>query len=253
MFQAVNKRSISDEVYDQLCSRIVSQELKAGEELPSERLLSEMLGVSRNAVREAIKRLQQARLVDVKQGGLTTVLDYRAEAGAELLPNLLFDQSSQIQVDVARSIVRMRQVLSPEIAADAATQGRAETAERLAAVVEQMRAANEAEAVQRLAFQFWEVLVEGSGNIAYRLAFNSLRRTYEPLWGLMTQMLSGQQQKLEIFERLAMLVRQGQRDEAARCAKDYIDESSAAIYEFLDLYEQSAKDSSNTQIEGETP
>ena len=252
MFQTVNKRSISDEVYDQLCSRIVSQELKAGEELPSERLLSEMLGVSRNAVREAIKRLQQARLVDVKHGGMTTVLDYRSEAGADLLPSLLFDRHSQIQVDVARSIVRMRQVLSPEIAADAATQGRAETADGLGHVVELMRAATEPEQFQRLAFQFWEILVEGSGNIAYRLAFNSLRKTYEPLWGLMTQMLSGQQQKLEIFEQLALLVRQGERDQAARCAQDYIDESSAAIYEFLDLYEKNAQNRSNTRIEGES-
>ena len=136
MFQQVQKRSVSDEVYDQLCSRIVSRELKAGEELPSERLLADMLGVSRNAVREAIKRLQQARLVDVKHGGLTTVLDYRSEAGAELLPSLLFDRHSNIQVDVARSIVRMRQVLSPEIAADAAKQKRPDIADQLDALVE---------------------------------------------------------------------------------------------------------------------
>src|SRR3546814_6582818 len=76
----------------------------------SDLLLSEMLGVSRNAVREAIKRLQQARLVEVKHGGTTTVLDYRIEAGADLLPSLLFNREGQIQVDVARSIVRMRQI-----------------------------------------------------------------------------------------------------------------------------------------------
>lgn len=245
MFQEVNKRSISDEVYDQLCSRIVSQELKAGEELPSERLLSEMLGVSRNAVREAIKRLQQARLVDVKHGGLTTVLDYRSEAGADLLPSLLFDRHSQIQVDVARSIVRMRQVLSPEIAADAATQCKPEIADRLDGVIDQMRTVEGSTELQRLAFLFWEILVEGSGNIAYRLAFNSLRKTYEPLWGLLTQMLSAQQQKLETFHALAVAVREGHRDEAARCAREYIDESSAAIYEFLDLYESNTQNSPN--------
>src|SRR3546814_17698089 len=72
MFQVISKRSVSDEVFDQLCNRIVSRELKAGEDLPSERLLSEMPGVSRHAVREAIKRLQQARLVEVKHGGTTT-------------------------------------------------------------------------------------------------------------------------------------------------------------------------------------
>lgn len=241
MFQAINKRSVSDEVFDQLCNRIVNRELKAGEELPSERLLSEMLGVSRNAVREAIKRLQQARLVEVKHGGTTTVLDYRREAGADLLPSLLFDRHGQIQVDVARSIVRMRQVLSPEIAGDAAEFGRECTADQLDAIVDEMVAAVTPAALQRLAFEFWEVLVDGSGNIAYRLAFNSLRKTYEPIWDLLTQMLGRDLQKLGAFRKLAVLVRQGDRAGAMTCAREYIDGSSTAIYQFLDLYEQHAQ------------
>ena len=238
MFKAIQKRSVSDEVFDQLRNRIVYQELKAGEELPSERLLSEMLGVSRNAVREAIKRLQQARLVEVKHGGMTTVLDYRREASADLLPSLLFDQDGQIQVDAARSIVRMRQVLSPAIAADAAVNGGAVTADRLDALVDDMLAAVAPVDLQRLAFEFWEVLVDGSGNIAYRLAFNSLRKTYEPLWELLTQMLDRDLRKLDSFRGLAMLVREGKADEAAELARDYIDGSSNAINQFLDLYEQ---------------
>lgn len=245
MFQAINKRSVSDEVFDQLRDRIVYQELKAGEELPSERLLSEMLGVSRNAVREAIKRLQQARLVEVKHGGTTTVLDYRREASADLLPSLLLDQHGQIQVDVARSIVRMRQVLSPAIAADAAEHSKAATADRLDELVDEMTAAVAPAELQRLAFEFWEELVDGSGNIAYRLAFNSLRKTYEPLWGLLTQMLDRDLRKLGTFRELAKLVRQGERDEAMRCASEYIDGSSDAIYQFLDLYEQHAQNPNN--------
>ncbi|WP_289083755.1 GntR family transcriptional regulator [uncultured Spongiibacter sp.] len=245
MFKAIQKRSVSDEVFDQLRNRIVYQELKAGEELPSERLLSEMLGVSRNAVREAIKRLQQARLVEVKHGGMTTVLDYRREASADLLPSLLFDQDGQIQVDAARSIVRMRQVLSPAIAADAAVNGGAVTADRLDALVDDMLAAVAPVDLQRLAFEFWEVLVDGSGNIAYRLAFNSLRKTYEPLWELLTQMLDRDLRKLDSFRGLAMLVREGKADEAAELARDYIDGSSDAINQFLDLYEQHTRNHLN--------
>jgi GntR family transcriptional regulator, transcriptional repressor for pyruvate dehydrogenase complex len=241
MFRAINKRSVSDEVFDQLCTRIVSRELKAGGELPSERLLSEMLDVSRNAVREAIKRLQQARLVEVKHGGTTTVLDYRREAGADLLPSLLLDQQGRIQVDVARGIVRMRQVLSPEIAGDAAVNGREPTADRLDAIVDEMAATVAPVELQRLALEFWDVLVDGSGNIAYRLAFNSLRKTYEPIWHLLTQMLGRDLRRLDVFQKLAVLVRQGDRDQAMQCAREYIDSSSDAIYQFLDLYERHAQ------------
>jgi GntR family transcriptional regulator, transcriptional repressor for pyruvate dehydrogenase complex len=241
MFRAINKRSVSDEVFDQLCTRIVSRELKAGGELPSERLLSEMLDVSRNAVREAIKRLQQARLVEVKHGGTTTVLDYRREAGADLLPSLLLDQQGRLQVDVARGIVRMRQVLSPEIAGDAAVNGREPTADRLDAIVDEMASTVAPVDLQRLALEFWDVLVDGSGNIAYRLAFNSLRKTYEPIWHLLTQVLGRDLRRLDVFRKLADLVRQGDREQAMQCAREYIDSSSDAIYQFLDLYERHAQ------------
>lgn len=247
MFQALQKRSVSDEVFDQLRDRIVSRELNAGDELPSERLLSEMLGVSRNAVREAIKRLQQARLVEVKQGGLTTVLDYRAEAGAELLPHLLFDRDGQIQIEVARSIVRMRQVLSPEIAADAAIHGSAEIADQLDDLVEQMRQSEHALLTQQLALNFWDVLVSASGNIAYRLAFNSLRKTYEPLLGVMTDLLAQQQQQLPVFIELARCVRESLREAAERCARAYIDESSAVIVAFLDQYQDRSESSAESK------
>ncbi len=251
MFEAVNRRSVSDEVFDQLCKRIVSHDLKAGEELPSERLLSEMLGVSRNAVREAIKRLQQASLVEVKHGGTTVVLDYQTEAGADLLPQLLFDAQGRMQVEVARSIVRMRQVLSPEIAGDAAENQSLEIAERLDALVEAMAEASSTAVRQQQAFAFWEVLVEGSGNIAYRLAFNSLRRTYEPLLGLMTPVLGRDLQKLETFRALADLVRRGDRGSAMHCAREYIDASSDAIYQFLNLYEQQATRNAGNNTQGE--
>ncbi len=250
MFQAVNRRSVSDEVFDQLCNRIVSRDLKAGEDLPSERLLSEMLGVSRNAVREAIKRLQQACLVEVKHGGTTVVLDYQTQASADLLPNLLFDSRGRMQVAVARSIVRMRQVLSPEIAADAASAKNPAIAARLDALVDQMVAAEGPADLQRQAFEFWEVLVDGSGNIAYRLAFNSLRRTYEPLLGLLTQVLGRDLQKLDTFRQLADFVRSGDREQAMHCAREYIDSSSATIYQFLDMYEQQASNSVTAPVKG---
>ena len=73
MFRAVSKQSLSDAVFDQLRERIMREDLKVGDELPPERLLCELLDVNRGSVREAIKRLQQAGLVQVRQGGPTTV------------------------------------------------------------------------------------------------------------------------------------------------------------------------------------
>ena len=91
MFETVAKQSLSEAVFAQLRSRIISRELASGDELPSERILCEMLGVNRGAVREGIKRLQQAGLVQVRHGGPTVVLNFEEEAGLEMLPALLID------------------------------------------------------------------------------------------------------------------------------------------------------------------
>ena len=241
MYTPVSKQSLSEVVFDQIRDQIVRNELKAGDELPSERVLSEMLQVSRNAVREALKRLQQSGLVQVRQGGTTTVLDYQAEASPDLLSSLLVDAERRIQPDVARSIVRMRQVLSPEIAADAATNASNALAVRLKDVAEEMQSCEDARELQVKAFSFWEALAQGSGNIAYRLAFNSLRKTYHLIWDLMTPLLSKDHMSTHYFSQIAEAVDAGDRELAQSSAKEYIDKSSKAIYAFLDLYEQNLK------------
>src|SRR5687768_14972815 len=100
----VTRQSLSDAVFEQLRSRIVTGEMRPGSTLPAERTLAEMLGVNRGAIREALKRLAQARLISIQQGGATRVLDYRATAGMELLSNLLITADGGLDVRVARSV-----------------------------------------------------------------------------------------------------------------------------------------------------
>ncbi|MBZ0231141.1 MAG: GntR family transcriptional regulator, partial [Deltaproteobacteria bacterium] len=85
--ERIPKRSLTDAVFDQLVARIVSGTLAPGQALPPERLLCAELGVSRTAVREAMSRLAQLRLVAVRHGGETRVLDFRVTGGLDLLPH----------------------------------------------------------------------------------------------------------------------------------------------------------------------
>ena len=58
--QPVERRSLSDAVFDQLSGEILAGSLAPGDALPSERRLCELLQVNRGAVREGLKRLRQA-------------------------------------------------------------------------------------------------------------------------------------------------------------------------------------------------
>ncbi|MBK7994906.1 MAG: FadR family transcriptional regulator [Blastocatellia bacterium] len=59
------KRKVSDEIFLMLQEKIFLGVLKAGEKLPPERELSRQLGVTRVPLREALKRLQAMKLVEV--------------------------------------------------------------------------------------------------------------------------------------------------------------------------------------------
>ncbi|MEA2361564.1 MAG: GntR family transcriptional regulator, transcriptional repressor for pyruvate dehydrogenase complex [Thermoleophilaceae bacterium] len=63
------------QVRDELEGAIGRGDYEPGDRLPSERQLSEMFGVSRVSVREAIRSLEALGLVEVRQGRATLVVD----------------------------------------------------------------------------------------------------------------------------------------------------------------------------------
>ena len=83
-------------------------------------MLCEALGVNRGSVREALRRLQQSRLVSVRHGGTSQVLDYRASAGLDLLADLIVTPAGSFDTAVVRGIIEMRSALAPDIARRAA-------------------------------------------------------------------------------------------------------------------------------------
>jgi DNA-binding FadR family transcriptional regulator len=168
--------TVSRRVHDSLRRRILEGELEPGDRIPSERVLAEEFGVNRHAVREALKRLQQAGLIRITHGGATRVLDWRDSGGLEVMLDLGGD-SLDPPPEVVRSVLEMRASIGVDAARLCA--GRADEAERrlieelgkkAAALVD----SGEEEALDLAFAEFWLAIVKGSGNIAYRLSLNSL-------------------------------------------------------------------------------
>lgn len=241
-FAAVRKESLSESVYRQLAGKILRGELPAGESLPAERELSEVLGVNRGAVREAIKRLQQAGLVAVRQGGVSRVLDYQEEGGLELLPSLLVDVSGRLDASVVRSIMAMRSSLAPEIAAAAAKGGGAKLARELDALIARMRKdRDDLGALQEHSHAFWRKLVERGGNIAFRLAFNSMTKTYAQVRDVLRSVLAQEFRDIDNFTAIAAAARAGDANAAREAARRHVEIGRRALDRALDALQTGGK------------
>lgn len=172
---AVHNRSLADQVFEQIASEIMDGVYEPGTHLPSERTLAEVFGVNRHVVREALKRLEQINLVKVSQGGGTQVLDYRRHAGLDLLA--LMAKYARGGMDVAKSwlaVLEMRAAIAADVSRLCAIRGSREIKDQLVAISEQMRNTSDARKIFDLEIHFWDLVIEGADNIAYRLAFNSL-------------------------------------------------------------------------------
>ena len=165
---------ISDTVHALLRARILSGELPPGAGVPSERDLSEQLGVNRHAVREALNRLQQARLVQVTQGGPTRVLDWRLTGGLELITDLARDPANQMDATLTRAIIELRACIGVDVARRAAERASKDQRERAAQLAEAAAEATDLSQRAQANAALWTELVDGAANIAYRLALNSL-------------------------------------------------------------------------------
>lgn len=220
-FEPIARKSLSEAVYERLRDGIVQGELGSGTKLPSERALAELLGVNRGAVREALKRLEQARLISIRQGGAARVLDFRATAGLDMLSELLF-AGGEVDLGVARGVIEMRAHLGPEIARRCAERGGVEVAERLDATVAAMEATDDLERRQDRSVEFWTTLVEGSRNVAYQLAYNSLSASYERFRTLLVHVMSVELRSVDAFRAVAAAVRAGDAEGAARRASELL-------------------------------
>lgn len=229
MLKSPNRDSIPDQVFAQLRDQIVGGDRVAGEALPSERALAETLGINRGAVREALKRLAQARLIAVRQGGPTRVLDYRKHAGIELLSALVVGADGRVDAEVVESIMEMRTTLAPALAAAAAKRITEPDRDRLREALNALKSVKQPVKRAQVSKALWDVLVDASNNIAYRLAFNSLTSTTEQLGDLLGHVLAVEFSQTDVYAALAHAVITGDPEGATAHARTLVETGEQAM------------------------
>lgn len=161
MYTPIQLGRIYEKIVEQIERRILTGDLKVGDQLPPERELAEHFGVSRTAVREAVKALRQKGLVEVQPGRGTFITNGTSQAMRHSLGLMI----KIGQADGTSNLVEVREIFEPEIAALAATRADEEDIAALREAVTAMDAALEdADAFVEADLDFHLALAEATQN-----------------------------------------------------------------------------------------
>ncbi|KAA1396056.1 FadR/GntR family transcriptional regulator [Aeromicrobium ginsengisoli] len=166
----IDRSSVSQEVIKALTQSFFSGGLLPGHRLPSERQLSESLGVSRSAVRDAIQSLGLLGILDIRQGDGT----YLRGTGSNFLPAVI-EWGLFLGEKRLFDLVEARQQLEIILAGFAATRRTQEEVDRLAELIELMRDPDiSSEAFIEADIEFHFMIAEVARNGALRDVLTSI-------------------------------------------------------------------------------
>ncbi len=219
--------TVSSQIHAALRADILGGRFAAGDALPSERRLSEELDTSRHGVREALKRLQQAGLVSISQGGATRVRDWRRHGGLELLLDVAAEGDAPEALHAPRAAMEMRACIGADAARLCATRASAARKAQLQARGEQLAAVDDLAARNAHYEVLWDDIVDGSDNIAYRLALTTLVAR-QRIAAIDPQAVAAELEDADAIRALVTAIAQGDADTAHQRARDLLERSIPA-------------------------
>lgn len=166
-----------DEAVDTLTERIVAGDFAPGEALPGQWDLAEIMGVSRLTVREAIKTLAAAGMVEVQPGNGTFVRPAQEWTDLAALSRVQLRETDRSRV--ALSVIEIRRMIEVGAAALCATRRTQEDLQRLRVTLEGMVAAHAAGDVPTFSahdLAFHQAVLQGCANPFLPLVYDPLQK-----------------------------------------------------------------------------
>ncbi len=237
MEDAPRTANIADTIFHDLRTQILQGKLKAGERLIGERELASVYGTNRNTLREAVRKLEQARLVTVRHGRGVTVCDFRQTGTLELLsPYLQSGPDMHEVVRIVEDVLAPRIILMEYASRLAARRAEHKDILGLRELSELLITAFNAREAKVVAsgFQRWlDALIDSGHSVAVRWIANpfldALRDTLQRLPMLWILEPSFPQYLTELLAA----IEQGDEDNAARITREYYERVDGQLLQLL--------------------
>jgi DNA-binding FadR family transcriptional regulator len=228
------RRLLPDALADRIQARILDGTYRPGDRLPPERDLAEQFGANRGSVREALKKLEQLRLVEIQQGSGIRVrpLD---EASLELVMRMLVVEGRP-NLPLMRDLLELREVVVPAMVRLGLERGRPEDLEALAQKLRHLAESQIGEEDYRAGvFDLQALGARMTRNGVLILLVSSLHRFLQqaPLALANTALMAQREALVPGFKLLAIAIEARDTESAVRATVDLLRRAGADLLRAL--------------------
>jgi GntR family transcriptional regulator, transcriptional repressor for pyruvate dehydrogenase complex len=181
MFEPVRTRHTFEEAAEQIAGKVRAGELRRGDKLPAERDLAVLMEISRPTLREAVRILAEAGVVEVRRGPGGGIF-----VAGDVVPVELVRERSSLRLEEVADVLEARRLVEPGVARLAAQRAGDEDLAALERSIEEMRAicergydAADEERFLQLDLQFHLGLARAAGNSTVEALMRALLRQLE--------------------------------------------------------------------------
>ena len=224
MFTPVQTRRTFEEAADQIAEKVRTGELRTGDRLPGERSLAAQMEISRPTLREAVKVLVDAGVLEVRRGpggGMYVATD--------VVPTDLVRHSASLRLAEIAAVLEARRLLEPRVAQLAAERATDEDFDALERSIEAMRVLvgggwhpRHEDRFLQLDVQFHLALARAAGNPTVETLMRMLFRQLEIARDMAMHVPLVPEWTIGIHERTLAALRSGEPDEVEAVMSEHL-------------------------------
>ena len=224
MFSPVRTRHTFEEAAEQIADKVRAGELRAGDKLPAERDLAVRMEISRPTLREAVKVLADAGVLEVRRGPGGGMF-----VSSDVVPVELIRQRSSDRRAEVDQVLEARRLIEPGVAQLASTRATEEDYAALERTVAVMReivgvgyGPEHEDRFLQLDMQFHLALARAAGNPTVERLMRTLFRELEIARDMAMHVPAVPEWIIDIHERTIRALRSGDPDEVAAVMDEHL-------------------------------
>ena len=226
MFGPVQTRRTFEEAAEQIADKVRIGHLRVGDKLPGERALAAQMQISRPTLREAVKVLVEAAVLEVRRGPGGGMF-----VATELVPMELLRQRSSLRLGEVAGVLEARRMIEPRVAQLAAVRATEDDFVSLQRSIDAMQALLDAgQALKRedrflqLDVQFHLTLARAAGNPTIEALMRVLFRQLEIARDMAMHLPLVPEWTIEVHERTLGAVRSGDLDDVDAVMDEHLNQ-----------------------------